>query len=191
MRRLVGAILVVAMLPAPAGGSDGRTMAIEVARLPGGLLTVPVEVNAAGPLHLLLDTGSTRTMVTPAAAARLGLAVTAGARVVTPAGTREAGESLIGRLRFGPVTVTGLPVVVAPLDAIDAGGLPLDGVLGADVLRRASLLIDASALRVVASTAPGFSARLAGARVPLSVDPLGRMRGSGSSGGAGGGPGSG
>jgi hypothetical protein len=94
---------------------------------------------------LLLDTGADRTMISPAALARTGLAA-AGApvRITGVTGTATGTLVPVARLdvagaQIGPLTVIAYAV---PDDGID-------GLLGRDVLDAFIVTLDASASRVI------------------------------------------
>ncbi|MEB3335046.1 MAG: aspartyl protease family protein [Cyanobacteriota bacterium] len=112
-----------------------------------------------GPLRLLLDTGAATSMVTPAAAERLGLR----RRPLDPGDFSMAGGGLAcqrGRLASAALPVLALPaaggrgglrlegleVLVSPVAALPPG---VDGVLGAPTLRQGPLVVDPRAAMVM------------------------------------------
>jgi len=126
-----------------------------------------------GQTRLLLDTGASTTMVSPALAARLGLATTAmapgsfdlagggqGCRSLAPRRTRlpdlrlspslpEAGSAP------GTLLLRGMEAMVMPVAGLPAG---IDGVLGAPTLRQLPILIDPPGGRLVLGPAALASA---------------------------------
>jgi hypothetical protein len=98
-------------------------------------------VNGGGPFWFLLDTGNTTTIIAPHVAARMAVAVVSRARLSTPSGTTDASYGRID-LTLGqrPPQATG--VVIAPLASLRSGEVPLDGILGNDVLGRVSFALD-------------------------------------------------
>jgi predicted aspartyl protease len=107
----------------------------------GGPINVPASVDGIG-LVLMVDTGADRTVLSPAALARIGLESTSGreVRVHGVAGSSAtAGEAVIERLDLGGIRVGPLSVLV-----LDVGAPGIDGLLGRDVLDQFTLTIDAS-----------------------------------------------
>ena len=90
-------------------------------------------------LTLVLDTGASRTVISPAAFARTGLALESPRRVrlVGVAGTVEAPELMVQRLDVAGAQVGPLAVVV-----YDVPGVSADGLLGRDVLDQFTLTVD-------------------------------------------------
>jgi predicted aspartyl protease len=107
----------------------------------GGPINVPASIDGVG-LTLMVDTGADRTVISPAALARVGVqtAPNRSVRVLGVAGsTATAGEAVIERLDLGGSRVGPLPVLV-----LDIGAPGIDGLLGRDVLDKFTLTIDAS-----------------------------------------------
>ena len=109
----------------------------------GAPVVAPVLINGVG-LRLMVDTGADRTMVSPAAAARTGLAVEGGrtVRVLGVTGSALAGEMLVAQMEVAGARVGPLRVIV-----LDTPGESLDGLLGRDVLDAFTLTIDGQAGR--------------------------------------------
>lgn len=101
-----------------------------------------------------LDTGASMSLLSSDVAARSGVQPIAGSdtlAIATAAGRVAARPAVLGTLEFGPVRVTNLPVALLEpgmlrLDYRLVNGVPtsvrIDGVLGADVLRRLDVVID-------------------------------------------------
>jgi hypothetical protein len=122
---------------APSEGDGGSTT---ITFTPGSPVLVGVRINRLGPVTLVLDTGADRTLVSPAALARLGIP------------TQSAGETLVrgvsGEGRGDIVWVTSLEVGQAasgpiPIVAYDPNLQYADGLLGRDFLDRFKVTIDA------------------------------------------------
>jgi hypothetical protein len=154
------------------GGSGGVRMPLE--RASGGDTPVLTFRSPGGTVHLLLDTGASSSMVTPALAERLGLPSRplpakefslagggGGCGDLRPRRTRlpplelGGGRDAEGRLRL-----VGAEALLLPVGALPAG---VDGVLGAPSLRLLPVRIDplrqqislgAAALAPVQATAP-------------------------------------
>lgn len=128
--------------------------------LESGFSAVPLQTNVAGQLQteaaangesllLLLDTGASHTVLHRDAAERLGLIV--GEAGFTAAGLGSTNhavtQSLVERLRLGEMDLGQVLVVVTDLGHVNqtlgtAGGQPIDGVIGGDILRRGHAVID-------------------------------------------------
>jgi predicted aspartyl protease len=105
----------------------------------GTPIVVEARINGAGPVALVLDTGADRTMVAPAALARLGIGLpgTYGAEVRGVTGTTRADVLWIESLDVAGARAGPLPIVAHDAD------IPLaDGLLGRDFLSLFSVTID-------------------------------------------------
>lgn len=109
----------------------------------GAPVVAPVLINGV-PLRLMVDTGADRTTISPAAAARTGLAVdTARAiRVVGVAGSALANEVAVAQMEVAGARVGPLRLIV-----LDTPSESLDGLLGRDVLDYFTLTVDSGAGR--------------------------------------------
>ena len=127
---------------APADRPSTSGVSTTIPFTPGAPILVSARINGAGPVALILDTGAERTLVAPAALARLG---------ITPPGTRDATiQGVTGATRADVVSIQSLEVGSAragPLAIIahDAELAGADGLLGQDFLSLFSLTIDAAA----------------------------------------------
>jgi predicted aspartyl protease len=105
---------------------------------------VKVFANSAAVL-LLLDTGAEATVLTPAAAQRIGAhhaRVEGGRQMHGLTGDIPAGELELRNLTIGGVEVPRRRVRVGPIEIVNALSGPLDGVLGADILRSFDIDLD-------------------------------------------------
>jgi len=106
---------------------------------PGSPIFVSAHIGGAGPVTLILDTGADRTMVSPEALGRLGIA-TAGAPVAQIRGVTGTGQGSVvqvasievGQARVGPLGII----------AHDADLKKADGLLGRDFLEHFTVTID-------------------------------------------------
>jgi len=144
-------------------GTDRAAIAVAVIQ---NTVVVPVEVDGH-PLRFVLDSGGV-TLVTAETAARLGLhgegLVQAGGMGPRPQG---AGFVRVGRLAVGGAVVLERPLLhVLPLPGASAVlGVPVDGLLGAELFRRLVVRIDyeresLALLRPPAEPAPDWGERL-------------------------------
>jgi Aspartyl protease/Domain of unknown function (DUF4124) len=109
----------------------------------GAPVVAPVLINGVA-LRLMVDTGADRTVISPAAAARTGLAVDAGRslRVIGVTGSATANEMVVTHMEVAGARVGPLRVIV-----LDTPADSLDGLLGRDVLDFFTLTVDSSAGR--------------------------------------------
>ena len=106
-----------------------------------------VDVQVGGkPALLMLDTGSDRTMLSRAAAARLGLPPATGAteQVVTIGGLSEIGSTTMDGIAVGWARIDAGPIALMPAvqGVSGTGDLGFDGVLGNDFLSRYQIDLD-------------------------------------------------
>lgn len=109
----------------------------------GAPVVAPVLINGVA-LRLMVDTGADRSVISPAAAARAGLAVDAGrlVRILGVTGAATASEMVVTHMEVAGARVGPLKVIV-----LDTPVESLDGLLGRDVLDFFMLTIDSSAGR--------------------------------------------
>jgi hypothetical protein len=117
--------------------------AVESAVIPfksGEAIRAAARVNGV-PLTLMVDTGADRTVISPAALGRAGLATDSGrpVHIMGVTGGATAREVVVPRLDLAGVQVGPLAVI-----AHDVGVGEVDGLLGRDVLDRFTLTVDAA-----------------------------------------------
>ncbi|MGE0812510.1 MAG: aspartyl protease family protein [Vicinamibacterales bacterium] len=134
------ALLTLLCLPPAFPASASSSIALEP--FGRGLWTIAVAAGPSAPAwRFLVDTGASRTVLDASAARRAGIPVSDGARLMTPAGTVEAGLATLAGFRLGDRVRTALRVVVADLSTL--GRAPsLDGILGMDVLDGEHVVFD-------------------------------------------------
>ncbi len=123
----------------------------EIAESPmGNVPIVTVRVNGR-PADLLFDTGAERTILTGAAAKRLGVvAHYEYARRMRSIGTAVAGGSAkLRSLDFGDLVLRDFSVLVGSVSLPAIAGRPLDGLLGADFFDDYDVEIDLARRRVL------------------------------------------
>ena len=142
-RAAARALAVSSVEPPPPGSpATARAGTTSISFVAGAPIFVAAQINGAGPVTLILDTGADRSMVAPAALARLGIGTpnTYGAEIRGVTGATRADvvwiESLdVGGVRAGPLAIV----------AHDAGLSQADGLLGRDFLSLFSVTIDTRA----------------------------------------------
>lgn len=109
---------------------------------PGAPILVSTRINGTGPVRLILDTGAERTVVTPAALARLGIPTpnTYRAEIRGVTGASRADVVWVESLEVGGARVGPLAIIAHDADLDQA-----DGLLGRDFLSLFSVTIDARA----------------------------------------------
>ena len=178
------AIVTIALASAPAYAADGigvcgtiRLAETAVAMLDNQPI-VKVFANSATVL-VLLDTGAEATVLTPAAAQRIGAqhrGVKLGRQMHGITGDIPAGELELRSFTIGGVEVPRKRVRVAPIEIVNALSGPLDGVLGADTLSSFDIDLDLPGRRMTlyqgqscAAASPAWAqpyARIAASRTP-------------------------
>jgi predicted aspartyl protease len=162
--RGVGGALAALLLAVAAGGCvpagslvaglPGACGPLFVGELPVALIhNVPlVEVSIDGSQAILvLDTGSQRTVLTPSAAARLGLPLAEGRRrrFYGLSGSIDSRDVAVRQFSAGGVALRRAEIVVAPITVAHLDNLVPDGVLGADTLTRFDLDLDLPDRRLI------------------------------------------
>lgn len=120
------------------------------------LILLQAVVHDEGPFQFVLDTGASRTVVTPELVERLRIPVGEGISGTGMGGKLDTQCATVNSLALGDTTVRDLPVVVGRfLDTISAAvGAKLDGIIGNNLLRRYRVTIDCPARRLILET-PG------------------------------------
>ena len=131
-------------------GPAARALAFSLApRRP--LTLVHVTVNGRGPFLMVLDSGASTTLVSPATAAAAGLLAEQRVSLGGGGGAASAGARLgAARVVFGNVARDGQPVAVADVfgPIREATGAPIEGILGADMFRDGRITIDYASNRL-------------------------------------------
>lgn len=110
----------------------------------GGPIRAAASLNGA-PLTLMLDTGAERTVISPAALSRAGIAsLGRTVQILGVTGGADAREVTVERLDLAGTRVGPLAIIVH-----DVGLGDVDGLLGRDVLDYFTLTVDAAAGRAV------------------------------------------
>ena len=154
--------LVLSTLPA-APAAANRITPFDL--LDDGSIVVPVTIGGTGPYRFVIDTGSSRTVITTRLWKSLRLPVVARTIMVTPAGRDEAYIVRLDEVAIGGQRSPGIAAAVMPAERY-AAGQQVDGLIGQDVLATAIFTIDYRR-RSVEWHAVGDV--LPGARLPLEV----------------------
>ena len=111
----------------------------KVSFTPGLPVLVSAKINGAGPITLILDTGSDRTLVAPAVLQKLGISTEDAPRGIVKGvtGTSDAVAVRVQSVEVGEARVGPLLIVVHDADLKGA-----DGLLGRDFLANFNVMID-------------------------------------------------
>ena len=112
---------------------------------PGSPIFVSAHIGGAGPVTLILDTGADRTMVSPEALGRLGIATADAplAQIRGVTGTGQGGVVQVASVEVGQARVGPLRII-----AHDAELRKADGLLGRDFLEHFTVTIDSKGQQV-------------------------------------------
>jgi predicted aspartyl protease len=162
MRISIGlAIALVSVVPATAGGAAREITPFQL--LADGSIVVPVTIGGTGHYRFVLDTGSSRTVISSRLWKALRLPVVAKTVIVTPARRHDAYV-----VRLHGIAIAGGPAVDLAAAVIEADryadGQQIDGLIGQDLLATAIYTIDYRQ-RLITWHAPGDT--FAGVRLPL------------------------
>ena len=143
-RSQVGAPLPVPpepVAPPPASPSGAVT---RIPYTPGSPIVVNASIGGAGSVTLILDTGADRTMVSPGALGRLGIAIADGqpANIKGVTGTTQGSIVQVASVEVGQARVGPLRIIVHDAD------LKTDGLLGRDFLEHFTVTIDSKERQV-------------------------------------------
>jgi len=104
------------------------------------LIVVPVMINKRGPYKLLLDTGTTRTILSAQVADKLGLPKGRVEMLFSTAGNSPVTIRPLRILEVGGTRLENIEISSANLSVMKM--LNIDGLLGSDFLHRFKLFID-------------------------------------------------
>jgi predicted aspartyl protease len=139
--------------PAPASvGPDERDLFAIPTRIDRiGRIIVPVTINGRGPFRFIVDTGASRSTLSPDVVRRLGLSPAAEPQIEVNGitGSAQVPSVSVANLRAGDLAIDGesYPVLSAPI----MGGV--DGILGAAGFTQQRLSVDFEHNRVALSNA--------------------------------------
>src|SRR5260221_7182200 len=118
--------------PAPDGAAKLETAFDEARRM-----VVPVHINGRGPFGFVVDTGASRSVVASDLVEVCGLPSAGRADVHGIAGAEPANLAMVKRLSVGSVSSSNLEMPTLP-----RGRLGADGLLGVDILRGRTMLLN-------------------------------------------------
>jgi hypothetical protein len=104
------------------------------------LVSVPVMINNSGPFHFLLDTGASNSILSDRVARLLNIQTIGTGMLHTGGGSVAASLTRLNRLQVGESALKDIEIFSATLPTLQR--LEVDGILGADYLRRFKVSID-------------------------------------------------
>ena len=138
-------------------------MAVDV--YSGYLVVAPGSVNGLGHLRFLLDTGAMNSAIDRTVAEKLGLHGVA-ARVISFDKALACEWAEVQEITLGPEHISNKHVMIEDLRYLRSAGAQVDGLIGLDILRRKSFVMDYARRRVTF----GKPASLGMRSVPMRAD---------------------
>lgn len=144
-RRLLWWLLLFTILPLSkplAARNDTKAQTLRFDLYRNYLIVARGSVGPVKGLNFLVDTGTSPAILDGKVAQRLHLDETPGSLALL-GGSISAKRSIVPSLQLGPISVESLPVVVEDLSFFQKSiALPIDGVIGLDVLGKTPFEID-------------------------------------------------
>jgi predicted aspartyl protease len=159
---LATTILLLTLSPAAPAARTGET---PFDLLQDGSIVVPVTIGGMGTYRFVIDTGSSRTVISTRLWQALRLPVVAKTLMVTPGGRNDAYVVRLDRLAVGGRPEVSVTAAVMPAERY-AAGQQVDGLIGQDVLSSAIYTIDYGDSAIVWHSPADV---LRGVRLPLNV----------------------
>jgi predicted aspartyl protease len=129
-----------------AGQPTGNEMAVDI--YSGYLVVAPGSVNGFGNLRFLLDTGTANSVIDRAVAQKLGLR--GEATKITSFDKFLAAEwTEVREITFGPEHIFGKHLMIEDLSYLRSAGAQVDGLIGLDILRQQSFVLDYARRRII------------------------------------------
>jgi hypothetical protein len=143
-RSEVGPPVPVAPEPVAPPVASSSSALTRIPYTPGSPIVVNASIGGAGSVALILDTGADRTMVSPAALGRIGIAVANArpAHIKGVTGTSQGSIVQVASVEVGQARVAPLSIIVHDAD------LRTDGLLGRDFLEHFTVTIDSKERQV-------------------------------------------
>jgi predicted aspartyl protease len=133
------------------------------------LVVVPVLLNGQGPFELMLDTGSTRTIVDQALAQELGLQMVDRSLVTTITGSQAIPRADLARLEIGSHPAENLRVLLIDMSRIPHMSKKIRGVIGQDVLSQFNFVLNYRKRRIEFEV-PSRDPFIRGTRLPYEPE---------------------
>jgi hypothetical protein len=163
-RPLIACATLAALLHAATAGA--AALPFDAAHRP--FVVIAVTVNDEHATFFALDTASSVTVVSPELAARTQLTVRGTRLARTLTDTRALPVTHLAMLGIGSQRVEDLDVLVSPLRPIQDADPRVQGILGQDVLRRWSYLLDYRNGVLHLDPARDLTSQVTGERIPIT-----------------------
>jgi hypothetical protein len=131
--------LAVALLAVPCFSADDPMDSIV---LRDGFVFVDAMINGHGPFPMLVDTGTTTSLLAPEAAAEAGLAYDHRVVLTSLGGEKPVAATSTAEVRVGSAVATGVEIAVASMGDVKKIYAGARGILGQSFLSRSAYLID-------------------------------------------------
>ena len=172
------AVVLLALAAPPALGCTVARQAVVPITLPAGHPLVTARLDGH-PATFILDTGAQRSLLTPEAVRRFDLKLDpwVGTTVVGIGGIEQHRNARVASLVLGGVALRqntllrGLSLSVGAIPASEMGRVPVDGILGRDVLAAFDLALDVGQRRITLYRVRGCSGRFLPWRRPYVAVP--------------------
>jgi predicted aspartyl protease len=99
---------------APAGGSS-RSFQVPIKFRRDRIPVINVTFNGGQQFEMMVDTGASGTMITPAMATALGIKAAGEASIMTPAGRSSTNYGFVGQISAGGKSIYNTPVTIGPV----------------------------------------------------------------------------
>ena len=132
-------IFAASILSLRCTGADSQDGSI---LLKDGFAFVDAIINGHGPFRMMIDTGTTTTVLAPAAARKAGLVYDHRVLLTSMGGEKPFPATSAGELQIGSTRATSLEIVAVPLGHVLKIDRRADGILGHNFLGRSAYLID-------------------------------------------------
>ncbi|MCU1339352.1 MAG: hypothetical protein JWO19_4933 [Bryobacterales bacterium] len=139
VRFRISRILALALLSLGCLAADNQGGSIVIK---DGFVFVDTIINGRGPFRMLVDTGTTTSLLAPDSATAAGLAYDHRVVLISLGDETLVAATSTGELRVGSTTATGVEIAVAPIGHVRKIDRGAHGILGQSFLSRSAYLID-------------------------------------------------
>ena len=136
----------------------------------GKLAVATVSINKNAHVDLLLDTGSTSTIISPELARQLRIQPTFQTEMITPAGVRFVPGGYLDSVSLGSHSAGKIEVLVTDVKALQQLDENISGVLGENFLAQFDCLFDFDKRRITVDDRGELEVRVRGKRVFIEKD---------------------
>lgn len=141
----------------------------------GKLAVVRVSINKTANVDLLLDTGSTSTIISPELASQLSIQPTFQTEMITPTGVRFAPGGYLDSVSLGSHSAGKIEVLVTDVSALQQLDENISGVLGENFLAQFDCLVDFDKREITIDERSELEGRLQGKHIFIEKDDENRL----------------